>query len=134
MPEIRSLISVSSSTTRMSDAMGHSLFLLGALGRIGWSGTGQRCGGLSGRGALLLVTQRQIDAHRGPFDLSVAFRRIGERERPAMLLGNPLHDRQAEPSALGAGGHVRLDQALAILLGQAAAIVDDGDVQAVAFG
>src|SRR3990172_4740241 len=134
MPEISSLMSASSSTTRMSDAMGHFLLLL--LGALGWARRDRspRLGHGICRARLLPVSHRQVDAHRGPFDPPVAFRRIGESERPAMLLGNPLHDGQAQPRALGAGGHVGLDQTLAVLLRQAAAIVDDRDLNAVSLG
>src|SRR5262245_57066110 len=119
MPAISSLMSASSSTTRMSDAMGHSLFLFG----LGISRTiGLTLGCTLRRVARLghdllrarrfPLAHRKIDPHRGPFDLAVAFRRIGERERPAMLLGNSLHDREPEPRPLLARGHVRLDQPL----------------------
>src|SRR5680860_66776 len=134
MPETRSLMSVSSSTTRMSDAMGHFLLLL--RGALGWARRdgGARLGHGVRHACLLPVSHRQIDAHRGPFDLSVAFWRIGERKGAPMLLGDPVHDRQAKPGALGAGGHIGLDQTLAILLRQAAAIVDDRDLHVVALG
>jgi hypothetical protein len=51
-----------------------------------------------------------------------------------MLLGDPLHDGESEPGALDACGHVRLDQAIAVLLRQTATIVDNGDVHVVALG
>src|SRR5262245_20008638 len=101
MPAISSLISASSSTTRMSDAMGHSLFLFGL--SIGRTPGCTRRRGRARLGHVLLrarpfpFAHRKIHPHRGPFDLAVAFRRIGERERPAMLFGDALHDREPEP-------------------------------------
>src|SRR5512145_1128555 len=112
MPEISSRISVSSSTTRISDAMGYSLFLVGAFGAAHFSRRFRLR-----RACLLSVSDRQIDAHRGAFHLAVPLRRIGEREGAAMLLDDTLHDSETEPRALLARGHVRLDQPLAILLG-----------------
>src|SRR5262245_4712916 len=140
MPAISSLMSVSSSTTRMSDAMGHSLFLVGlglGLGRV------LVCTRRRGRARLghdflrarpFPLAHRKIDPHRGPFDLAVAFRRIGERQRPAMLLDNSLHDREPQPRALVARGHIGLDQALAVLLRQTTAIVDDGNLYPLSLG
>ena len=55
-------------------------------------------------------------------------------KRAAMLLGDALHDGEAKARAFGARGHVGLDQPLAVLLGQPAAIVDHGDLQPVALG
>src|SRR4029450_13792560 len=101
MPAISSLMSASSSTTRMSDAMGHSLFLFGlGLGRT-LGCTRRRGRARLGRDLFLArlfpLAHRKIDPHRGPFDLAVAFRRIGERERPARRLRNALHDREPDP-------------------------------------
>src|SRR4029078_11029125 len=116
MPEISSLISASSSTTRMSDAMGHSLFFfLGGFSRISLRRV-ERCGVL-GYPRLVLLSQRQVHTHSSAFYFSVPSRRIGERKRTAMLLGDALHDREAKPRTFLARGHVGLDQALAVLLG-----------------
>src|SRR4029453_12888752 len=136
MPAISSLMSASSSTTRMSDAMGPPLFLLG-LGRVlactRWRGRA-RLGHSLIRARPFPLAYRKIDPHRRPLDLAVAFRRIGERQRPAMLLGNSLGDREAQPRPLVARGHVGFDQPLAILLGQTAAIVDDGNLHPLSLG
>src|SRR5262245_47135984 len=98
MPAISSLMSASSSTTRMSDAMGHSLFLLG-LGRV-LVCTRRRGRARLGHGLIRArpfpLAYGKIDPHRGPLDLAVAFRPIGERQRPAMLLGNSLDNREAQ--------------------------------------
>src|SRR5262245_29718677 len=132
MPAIRSLMSASSSTTRMSDAMGHSLFLLG-LGRV-LGCTRRGCARLLLRARPLPLAYGKIDPHRGPFDLAVAFRCIGERQRPAMLLGNSLHDRKPEPRPVVARGHVGFDQPLAVLRGQTAAVIDDGNLHPLSLG
>src|SRR5512143_772935 len=135
MPPINSLMSASSSTMRMSDAMGYSLFLLCGLSRDGLDGGG--CCPLSASilgERFLPIVHRQVKAHRGPFELPVLFWRVGEMQRSAMLLGNALDDGKPQPSALGAGGHIGLDQAVPVLFGQAAAIVDHSDLHPVSFG
>ena len=71
------------------------------------------------RDRFLCLADRQIDAHRGAFDLAVRFGASASVQRAAMLLDDLLHDGEAEPGALGAGGHVGLEQAMAVLLGQA---------------
>ena len=67
--------------------------------------------------------------------MRAAGRRRGvlERQRAAVLLDDLLHDGEPEAGALVAlGGDVGLEQARAVVLGQADAVVDHLDVDAVA--
>src|SRR5512135_2138487 len=134
MPPINSLMSASSSTMSMSDAMGYSLFFLCGLSLDGLDGGGCTLSASILDARFLAVGHRQVEAYQGPFDVSVPFRRIGEMQRPAMLLSDALHDRESKPSALGAGGHIGLDQTVPVLLRQPAPIVGHGDLHPVALG
>ena len=53
-------------------------------------------------------------------------RRVFERQMPAMLFNDFLHDRQPEAGAFAARGHIRFKQARAVFR-QAGAIVGNGD-------
>ena len=79
------------------------------------------------------VLSRQRDADQRAVRAPGRRRRVLERQRAAVLLDALLHDGKAEAGALVAlGGDVGLEQARAVLLGQARAVVDHLDVDAVA--
>src|SRR6185312_3285553 len=111
MPATSSRISTSSSTTRMSAAIRKpcprilNLYAAGALRR----------------GLLALPLGREAQDHLGPRP----FGRVLHDQQPAMLLHAPLDDGQAEARALLAGRDLRLGQAVAVLGGQADAVVLD---------
>src|SRR4029079_12884922 len=113
MPPISSLMSASSSTMRMSDAMSYSLFLfdrLGGLPRRDLKGGARPLNIRLLDEGVLTIGHWQGPAGRRPFDLAVAFRCIGEMQRSAMLLSNALDDGEPKPRALDASGHIGLDQ------------------------
>ena len=62
------------------------------------------------------------------------FRGVAQLDMAAMLFEDAADDGEPEPGALFTRGHVRLEQARAVLLGQSDAVVDDidDDVLAVA--
>src|SRR5665213_1888440 len=117
MPLISARMSASSSTTRMSCAMRgfHSAgFGIGIRTGIGFGGVGARFEALEAQG-----------------DARAAAAAILERQLPTMVLHDLLHDRQAQAGTAGARRDVRLGQAVALLLRQAAAIVLDGQIDAL---
>src|SRR5262249_35860740 len=97
-------MSASSSTTRMSCAMEDLLRL-----------HGHRCRALR---LFARLPRWEDQLYAGPAALPVL-----QDQLAPMLLHHLFHDREAEPCALGARGHVRLGQALASFLGQATAVV-----------
>src|SRR5688572_20116309 len=126
MPAVRTRMSASSSTIRMSCAMAE----------------GPRCGEAEGAVVVLLwiVLRRRSDhtvfasggVPGGPesqSDACAAFRTILQEQAAAMVLHDLLDDGQAEAGALLAGGHIGLGEAVAVFRRQSAAVVldDDGD-------
>src|SRR5579859_3755189 len=99
-------MSASSSTTRMSCAMENLLSL---------DGHGRRALRLFAR-----TSRWENQCHAGPPAFPVF-----QNQLSPVLLHDLLHDGETEPRALGTRGHVRLRQALASFLGQAAAVVLD---------
>src|ERR1700733_6701678 len=106
MPEIRSRMSSSSSTTRISDAISDPFLLIF---------TSSFCP----LGILLYERQGQGDLRPLPA------LRVGQGDFPAMVFHDLAHDSEPQAGALDAGGDVRLGQAVAMLRRQADAIVDD---------
>src|ERR1700761_3159046 len=108
MPEIRSRMSSSSSTMRISDAISNPFLLIF---------TSSFC-----------PFRVLLGEGEGQGDLCpLPVLHIGERDFPAMVFHDLAHDRQAQPRALGAGGDVRLGQAMAMFRRQADAIVGDAE-------
>jgi hypothetical protein len=68
-----------------------------------------------------------VEADRDDGAAAVA---VGEGDRAEMLLDDLLDDREAEPGAAAAGGHIGLDDAVA-LDRQPDAVVGDGQQDAV---
>src|SRR5579872_956384 len=102
MPQISARMSVSSSTTRMSCAMGALPF-----DAFGFSGVGDAC----------------IAAHEQQRHTRPAAAAILEMQFAAMVFHDLLDDRQAETGATGARRDVWLGQAIALLVRQADAVV-----------
>src|SRR4029079_14774752 len=128
LPEINPRMSASSSTTRISDAMNHSLLLPLALRDRGVRRGFVRIAFVA---CLLRVPDRQVDAYGCAPHLAVPLRRVGEVQSAAMLLSDALHDGEPKAGAFGARGHIGLDQPLPVFGRQAAAIVDDGNLDSV---
>src|SRR5271166_866682 len=109
-------MSGSSSTIRISCAMGH-LHAVGAVGFVVYAG----------RGSILTPGSRnrqdQADAGAGP--VCAVFQQDGT----AMVLQDLLDDGEAEAGALGLVRHVRFRQSGTVFLGQADAVIADGDTQ-----
>src|SRR5262249_41105080 len=70
---------------------------------------------------------RETQLHPRAAPARILLRRIVELDAAAMLFENLADERAPETRLLLAGGHVRLEQAAAILLRQADAVVDDVD-------
>src|ERR1700759_5520957 len=104
MPAIRSRISSSSSTTRISDVIGDPVLLI----------------------LIAFLTQRLLREREGQRDQSpLAAVRIPQHDIAAMVFHDLAHNRQAQPCALGAGGNIRLGQAMAMFGGKTDAVVTD---------
>src|SRR5688500_1965189 len=113
MPEINSLISVSSSTTRMSDAMAHSLCFLGGLRGFRALRRVRRCSLAGARiddATVLALAKRQVHAHGSALTFAVPLGRVRQMQCAPVLLGDALDDGEPEPRALRARGHIGLDQ------------------------
>src|SRR5581483_799230 len=132
MPATISRMSASSATIRMSDAICRSF--------AHWQSCAARCGGggrcrlPARRLALGGAAHRQRDADQGAVAAPGPGRGVLQRQGAAVLLDTLLHDGEAEASALPLtlGRHIGLEQPHAVLLGQARAVVDYLDVDAVA--
>src|SRR6516225_11362189 len=104
MPEIRSRISSSSSTTRISDAISDPfLFIFNTFL------------------TQILLYKREGQRDFGPLPAAG----ITQRDFPAMVFHDLSHDRQAKAGALGAGRDIRLGQPVAMFRRQPDAIVGD---------
>src|SRR6478672_3793158 len=123
MPAIRSRMSSSSSTMRISDAISDPFLLIFASFYVG---------GLF-RPFDVFLDEREGERNLGAPALFLASFGIGEGDIPAMVFHDLAHDRQTQPRALGPGGDVRLGQPVAMLRRQANAIVGDvvGEVGAI---
>src|SRR4051812_36715841 len=108
MPEIKSRISSSSSTTRISDAISDPFLLI-----------------FSAFLTQTLLYQRECESDFGP-DPAWG---IVQRDFAAMVLHDLADDGQAQPRALGAGGHIGFGEAVAMLGRQADAVVRDDESQ-----
>src|SRR5215470_16754758 len=129
-PATISRMSASSSTIRISAAICRSL--------ARWLSSPAAC-----RGGLWLCAGYRLGrgpAHGQRYADQCAVAPLGARrsilqcQRPPMLLDALLHNGQTKPRTLllAFGGHIGLQQAHAVLLGQAWAVVDHLDVDAVA--
>src|SRR5258706_3817859 len=128
MPDTRSRMSASSSTTSMSDAIGHSL--------PRWRSHFRHCrlfGGNRielGLGTPIPVTNGKDNPDPGTPAAMRAYRRVLEREDAAMLLDNLLNNGKSKAGPLVAlGRDVRLEQPRTVLLGQPDAGVSDLDLE-----
>src|ERR1700712_4399604 len=112
IPAIRSRISSSSSTMRISDAISDPFLLI----FISFQ-------------SLLCEREGQCDLRAFP-----AFH-VGEGDIPAMVFHDLAHDRQAQPGALGAGGDIGLGQPVLVFRRQADAVVGDavGEFRTIRF-
>src|SRR3954463_2266718 len=115
MPAIRSRMSSSSSTMRISDAISDPFLLIFTSFYVG-----RLVGPL---GVLLAEGEGERDGRALPVF------GVGEGDVPAMVFHDLAHDREAEPRALGARGDVRLGQAMAVLRRQSDAIVGDAEAE-----
>src|SRR6185312_630491 len=106
MPAIRSRISSSSSTTRISDVIGDPVLLILYAFLTHFRGFWLLCEGECQRDQCALA----------------AFR-VRQRDLAPVVLHDLAHDRQTQPRALGAGGDIRLGQAVTMLGREADAIV-----------
>src|SRR5579883_1976542 len=116
MPAIRSQISSSSSTMRISDAISDPFLLIFISLHVG---------GLVAPFAGLLA-EGEGERHLGP----LAVLGIGKDDVPAMVFHDLAHDGEPKPRALGAGGDIGLGQAMAMLGRQAYAVVADANAEA----
>src|SRR6188768_505960 len=106
MPAIRSRMSSSSSTMRISDAINDPFLLIFQ----SFFTFPRRSGGF-----LIFLCEGQS---QGDFGALPAFG-IGENDLPAMVFHDLAYDRQTQAGALAAGGDIRLGQAVAMLRRQA---------------
>src|ERR1700677_5197970 len=104
MPAIKSRISSSSSTTRISDVIGDPVLLI----------------------LIAFLTHSFLHEGEAQYALgALATLSIPQRNLAPMVLHDLAHDRQTQPRALGAGGDVGFGQAMAVLGRKADAIVAD---------
>src|SRR5580658_7505536 len=107
MPAIRSRMSSSSSTTRTSGAINDPFLLIpGFLLQV----------------ASALLPQRKAQCYFGTLFVIVA---IAQHDLAAMVLKYFPHNRQSETGALCASCHIRLRQAMAMLMRQSDPVVFD---------
>src|SRR5579862_8564151 len=114
MPATRSRMSVSSSTMRMSAGM--ALFA-----HCGLLFTG---GDMAGGG--------KTDADPGATLVGHSVGGVAQLNRSPVLFNDAADDGETQACALLARGHVRLKQPVAVLLGQADAVIDHVDYNVVA--
>src|SRR5262249_3391654 len=107
MPEIRSRMSSSSSTTRISGAISEPFLL------IPYS--------FFTRG---LLFQREGECHLRAL---LFFARIGERHVAPVVLGDLAHDGEAESGSLGTRRHVGLGEPVALIVRQPDTVVGDAE-------
>src|SRR3954466_2290818 len=116
MPAIRSRMSSSSSTMRISDAISDPFLLIFTSLDVGLD-----IGGLFRPCSLLAEGEGEPDF--GPFPTFG----IGKGDVPAMVFHDLAHDGEPQAGALGAGGDIRLGQAMAVFRRQPHAIIGDAD-------
>src|SRR5262249_18708334 len=122
IPATSSRMSSSSSTIRMSDAIS-DLFSFSFFCRLGFAG-GRRCA----------LPDGQENRDHGAAAAVEIGRRVVQLEMAAMVLDDLLDDREAQARPLLPGGHIGLEQPLAILARQTLAIVDHVDADPIALG
>src|ERR1700722_19113029 len=107
MPEIRSLMSSSSSTTRISDAISDPFLLI-----------------FTSFFSLDLLRERECQGHFRALPFTrIAPSRITKGDFAPMVFHDLAHNRQAQTRALGAGGDIGLGQPVPMFRRQAHAIV-----------
>src|SRR5262249_41028461 len=112
MPATSSRISASSSTIRISDDMAH---------------LSVACGFADFGGSLFVGGTFGAEAQPGPSPSAVPVGSIIELDASAVLLDDAADDREPEAGPLLARRHIGLEQAVAVLLRQTGAVVDDVD-------
>src|SRR5262245_25431149 len=112
MPATSSRISASSSTIRISDDMAH---------------LSVACGFADFGGSLFVGGTFGAEAQPGPSPSAVPVGSIIELDASAVLLEDAADDREPEAGTLLARRHIGLEQAVAVLLRQTGAVVDDVD-------
>src|ERR1700689_3483816 len=116
MPAIRSRISSSSSTTRISGAINNPFLLI------------PKSFFFLARVTHRFLPEREDQRHDGAV-LPVAT--VGERDFAAMVFGNLADDGEAQPRALRPRRHIRFGQPVAMLVRQADAVVGDAEGEPV---
>src|SRR5438067_6431875 len=116
IPAIRSRMSSSSSTMRISDAISDPFLLIFTSLDVGLDigGFVRPCG---------LLAEGEGEPDLGPFPTFG----IGKGDVPAMVFHDLAHDGEPQAGALGARGDIRFSQAMAVFRRQAHAIVGDTD-------
>src|ERR1700742_3453230 len=113
MPATRSRISSSSSTMRISDAISDPFLLIFTsfyVGGLFWPFYG-------------LLTEGEGERNDRASPIFRPILNIGKDDVPAMVFHDLAHDGEPQARALGAGGHIGLGEAMAMLRRQADAIV-----------
>src|SRR5215813_9711384 len=108
MPEIRSRISPSSSTTRISDAINDPFLLI-----------------FTSLMSLGFLREGECEGHFRALPILG----IAQGDLTTMVFHDLAHDREPQAGAFGAGGNVRLGQPVPVFRRQADAIVGDAERQ-----
>src|SRR6202789_2961569 len=120
IPETRSRMSSSSSTTRISGAASNPFLLIPNTFFVRTYFT-------------RFLPEGEEQRHDRAVLLPIAIRAtVGQRDFAAMVFGNLAHDGEPEAGALRAGGHIGLGQPVALLMRQADAVVGGAKCDAVA--